>query len=136
MTHFKKKAELFISFFAKQCSLISSSSELSFNLHSTTEKPLDTLNFSNKDTEKIIQNLDSNKAHSHDKISIRMIKIYEKLVCKSLKLTFNQRINTGSFLLEWKKVNEVPVHKIGDKQCLKITDQSHCFQFAEKYLRD
>ena len=70
VTDFKKKAELFNSFFAKQCSLISNSSELPLNLHYTTEKRLNTLNFSNNDTEKIIQNLDPNKAHGHDKISI------------------------------------------------------------------
>ena len=28
-------------------------------------------------------------------------------------------IETGSFPLEWKKANVVPVHKKGDKQCLK-----------------
>ena len=42
VTDFKKKAELFNSFFAKQCSLISNSSELPLNLHYTTEKRLNT----------------------------------------------------------------------------------------------
>ena len=75
VTDFKKKAELSNSFFAKQCSLLSSSSELPSNLHCTTEKRLNTLHFSNNDIEKIMQNLDPNKAHGHDKISIHMIKI-------------------------------------------------------------
>ena len=48
---FKEKAELFNSFFAKQCSLISDSSELPPNLHFTTEKRLDTPNFSDNDIE-------------------------------------------------------------------------------------
>ena len=73
---FQKKAELFNSFFAKQWSLISNSSELPLNLHFTTEKHLDTLNFSDNDTE--------NKAHEHDKISICMIKICSKSFCKPL----------------------------------------------------
>ena len=73
VTDFKKKAELFNSFFAKQCSLV-----LPLNLHFTTKKLLDTLTFSNNDIEKIIQNLDQNKAHGHDKISIRKIKICGK----------------------------------------------------------
>ena len=54
VTDFKKKAELFNSFFAKQCSLISNSSELPLNLHYVTEKRLHTLSFSNNDIEKII----------------------------------------------------------------------------------
>ena len=71
----KKKAELFNSFFPKQCSLISNSSELCINFHYRTEKRLDTLNFSNNDNAKFTQNLDPNKAHGHDKIRIRTIKI-------------------------------------------------------------
>ena len=85
VTDFKKKAELFYSFFAKQCSLISNSSEIPLNLHFTTEKRLDTRNFSNNDIEKIIQNLDPNKNHGHDKISIRMIKICGKSIGKPLQ---------------------------------------------------
>ena len=99
--------------------MISNSSELPLNLHYATEKRLNTLSFSNNDTEKIIQNLDPNKAHGHDKISIRMIKICSKSICKPLQLIFSQCIDTCSFPLEWKKANVVPVHKKGDKQCLK-----------------
>ena len=116
---FKKKAELFNSFFAKHCSLISNNSELPLNLHFTTEKRLNTLNFSNNEIEKIIQNLDPNKAHAHDKINIRNINICGKSICKPLNLIFNHCIDTGSFPLEWKKANIVPIHKKGDKQCLK-----------------
>ena len=47
----------------------------------TTEKRLDTLNFSNNGAENIMQNLDSNKARGHDKIGIRMIKSYGKSIC-------------------------------------------------------
>ena len=64
----------------KQGSLINNGSELPTNLHYTTEKHLNTLNFSNNNIEKIIQNLDPNKAHGHDKISIHMIKICGKSI--------------------------------------------------------
>ena len=56
VTDFKKKYELFNFFFEKQCSLINSSIELPLKLHFTTEKRLDTLNFSNNYIEKIMQN--------------------------------------------------------------------------------
>ena len=97
VTDFKKKAELFNSFFAKQCSLISNGSELTLNF---SEKRLNTLNFSNTDIEKIIRNLDPNKVHGHDKISINMIKICSKSVCKPLQLIFSQCIDTVFFPLE------------------------------------
>ena len=103
VTDFKKKAELFNSFFAKQCSLISNSSELPLNLHYTTEKHLNILNFTDNDTEKIMQNVDPNKVHGHDKISICLIKMFGKSVCKPLQLIFSQCFDTGSFSLEWKK---------------------------------
>ena len=90
-----------------------------------------TLNLSSNNTDKIIQNLDLNKAHGHDKISIRMIKICGKSIYKPLQLIFNQCIDTGSFPLEWKKANIVPIHQKGDKQCLETIYQSHCLQFAE-----
>ena len=48
-----------------------------------------------------------------------MIKICGKSICKPLQLIFNQCIDTGSFPLGRKKANVVPVHKKGDKQCLK-----------------
>ena len=51
VTDFKKKAELFNPFFEEQSSFISNSSEPPLNLHFTTEKRLDTLNFSNNDIE-------------------------------------------------------------------------------------
>ena len=84
--------------------MISNSSELPLNFNNTTEQHLNTLKFSDNDIEKIIQNLDPNKAHGHD---------------KHLQLIFSQCIDTGSFPLGWKKAKLVPVHKTGDKQCLK-----------------
>ena len=66
MTDFKKKAELFNSFFAKYFSLINNSSELPLSLRKTIENRLNTLNLSNNDIEKIIKNLDPNKGHGHD----------------------------------------------------------------------
>ena len=48
-----------------------------------------------------------------------MIKICGKSICKPPQTIFSQCIDTGSYPLEWEKANVVPVHKKGDKQCLK-----------------
>ena len=66
VTDFKEKAELFNAFFAKQCSLIENDSSLPKNLIYLTEKRLRKIRFSEDDIERIIQNLDPNKAHGHD----------------------------------------------------------------------
>ena len=88
----KEKAELFNSFFTKQCSIIDNGSEIPSFLHPKTEEFLSNITFTESDIEKVIQNLNSNKAHGHDMIKILMLKICGK-IC------------------EWKKANVVPVHK-------------------------
>ena len=84
-----------------------------------THESLSTINFSTDGILKIITNLDLNKAHAHDMITIRMIKLCEISICRPLKLIFQSCLESGKFPTEWKKTNVVPVHKKGDKQILK-----------------
>ena len=84
-----------------------------------TDNRLSSVNFSQDDIAKIIQNLDPNKAHGHDNISIRMLKICGSSIYKPLEMIFKQCIETGVFPSEWKKANIVPIHKKGDKQTLE-----------------
>ena len=88
ITNFKVKAELFNSFFASQCSLIKNDSKLPSYLNYRTDNRLSAVNFSIDDIAKILQNLDPNKAHSHDKISIRMLQLRGNSICKPLELIF------------------------------------------------
>ena len=119
ITNFKVKAELFNSFFASQCSLIKNDSKLPSYLNYNTDNRLSTVNFSIDDIAKIIQNLDPNKAHGHDKISIQMLQLCGNSICKPLELIFQQAIESGFFPSEWKKGNVTPIHKKDDKKCLK-----------------
>ena len=64
ITDFKEKAELFNSFFSKQCSIMDNGSKLPSNL----------VYHNSEDIGKVISDLDPNKAHGHDMISIRMLK--------------------------------------------------------------
>ena len=73
------------------------------------------LTFSAGDIAKIIQNLNSNKAHGHDNISIWMLKICDDTICKPLDLIFKQALIIDTYPSDWKKGNIVPVHKKGDK---------------------
>ena len=126
VTCFKEKAELFDTFFAKQRSLIDNNSNLPNQLIHSTEK--------SEDNEGFLQNLDPNKAHGHDQISIRMLKISGKTICKPLECIFRECLNTALFPLDWRKTNLVPVYKKGDKQCLKIIVPSHFYQFAANFF--
>ena len=116
---FKEKAEFFNSFFSNQCYLLKNCSKLPTNPRYVTDERLRTINFTADNIEKIIVSLNSNKAHGHDNISIRMLKICGDTICKPLELIFKQALTTGVFPSEWKKGNIVPCYKKGDKQNLK-----------------
>ena len=107
------------SHFATQCSLISNSSKLPSHTQYLTDNRLSCVSYSHDKIIKVIQNLYPSKMHGHDNISIRMLKVCGPSICKPLEIIFNQCLETGVFLSEWKKGNIVSIHKKGDKQILK-----------------
>ena len=52
---------------------------------------------------KIVQNLDSSKAHGRNNIGIRMLKIFSSSIYKPLAIIFKQCVDTGIFPFEWKE---------------------------------
>ena len=119
ITDFKKKAELFHSIFANQCSLIKNISQLPRTLSYETKERLSSVKITNDDILKIIAKLDPSKADGHDKFSFCIIKIFSTSICKPLRLIFNHGTENGIYQCEWKKANVVPIHKKGDSQTLK-----------------
>ena len=92
VTNFKEKAELFNSFSAKQCSVIDNGSQI---LHPKPDKSLSNITFTEKDIEKVAQNLDLNEAHGHDMVSIRMLKLCRKSIIKPLLIISNKCLVKG-----------------------------------------
>ena len=85
---------------------------------------MNTTNFTEDDILKVLRKLDPDKAHGHDEISIRMIQICDKAICKPSHSIFSSCIESGIFPTEWKMANAVPIHKRDDKQNNKL---STCF---------
>ena len=85
MTDFREKTDFFNSCFAKQCSLINSDSSLPFEKIKKTDNSLSSIGFSTDGKLKVINNLGSNKAHNHDGISIKILKICGFSVCRPFK---------------------------------------------------
>ena len=83
--------------------------------HHLHAKP--TLN--HNDISSIIKNLDSNKAHGCDNISIKMIQICGESIALPLKLLFETALKEKKFPDIWKLANVVPVHKKEEKNLLK-----------------
>ena len=60
--------------------------------------------------------MNSNKAHGHDGVSMRTLKICGPSVIKPLTLLFNNCLRYGVFRNDWKKANVIQVDKKGNKQ--------------------
>ena len=56
------------------------------------------------------------KAHSHDDISVRMVKICDDSIKKPLPIIYKNCIKTSIYTNAWKKYNIASVLKKGDKQ--------------------
>ena len=80
---------------------------------------LPSCHFAKEDILRIINNLDPNKAHGHDEISIRILKICGDSICRPLNIIFKTCLRISKFPLEWKKADIVPIHKKGDKEAVK-----------------
>ena len=116
VTNFLEKANLFNEFFSKQCQLLQNNSTLPKTNTYHTENRLNDITFDNEKLLKIIQSLDANKAHGSDGISIRMQKLSSPPIIKPLSIIFQNCMISGIFPDDWKKGNNVPVHKKNIKQ--------------------
>ena len=85
----------------------------------TPNETLSSLEIIASDIGKIIIALKVNKAHGHDEISIRMLKLCESAITELLYLIFKNCLSSNTFPDVWKEANVISVCKKGDKQVLK-----------------
>ena len=117
------KLSYLILFFAKQCFLAIKNSEISPTIFLKTNKYLSNVILTKHGIEKILLNLNPNKAHGHDSTSIRILQICGKYICKPYEIIYKSCFEKACFRFEWKKANVVPVHHKGDRKLLRITVQ-------------
>ena len=110
VTDFKEKVNLFNEFFCKQCTPVANDSTLP-TLLETPNETLSSIEIIASDIGKIIKALKVNKAHGHDEISIRMLKLCESAITEPLYLIFKNCLSSNTFPDVWKKANVIPVHK-------------------------
>ena len=101
---------MFNNYFVSQCTPIKNGSKLP-NFSYKTEKILTLFDIKDEDILSIIKNLNVDKAHGWDQLSIRMIKTCGDAITFPLKLIFKSMINEGVFPDYWKKSNVVLIHK-------------------------
>ena len=90
---FKEKSWTFQLFFSKQRAIIDNGSKLPSNLVYHTNKKLCDIVFNSEYIGKVISGLVPNKAHGHDMISIRMLKMCGESIQKPLEYIFRASLN-------------------------------------------
>ena len=116
-TDFQTKANMFNVFFSNQCTIENNQSSLPSFINKTGLR-LPNITFSLDDICKIIKNLNPNKAHGHDGISIKMIQLCGNSLTTPLSIIFQNALASGTFPDSWKKGNVFPVHKKASKQII------------------
>ena len=102
---FTKKGNLFNDFFATQCTPLTNSSVLPSKICFKIHLRLNSISFEKEDILKRIRNLNVNKAHGHDDISIGMLKMCDSEVVEPLSLIYKNSIDSGIFADIWKRSN-------------------------------
>ena len=118
VTDIRTKANVFNKFFAEQCTPLNNGSVLPSNQEFLTQKRLCSIDLRNDEILKLIRSLNVHKAHGHDDISIRMIKICDKSLVKPLIILFQNSITSIHYPHIWKRSNIIPVHKKNYKQLI------------------
>ena len=111
ISDFEVKANHFNNIFASQCTPLDNSSKIHKSQTYITNTKLSSVKFENKDIINIIRSLNVSKAHGHDNISIRMLKICDSAIVEPLSILFNNCLNQSIFPDIWKRSNICPIHK-------------------------
>ena len=111
----KLKAEIFNKYFAHQCTINDNGSVLP-NFMSKTDTSLYHVSVTKNHIINIIKNLNSNKAHGYDGISVTMFELCAPEVAIPLQIIFQDCINSGRFPDCWKYANVQPIHKKDNRQ--------------------
>ena len=84
-------------FFASKCTPLIHNSVLPDSVNYISTARLSSINFNNVDIVKIIRPLNVNKAHGHNDISVRVIKLCGQSIVKPLSTILKNCIDDGIF---------------------------------------
>ena len=123
----------------EQCSIYDNGSTLPASYTRSDQ----TLDFIDTDDHKILRaiwNLNPNKAHGCDDISIRMLKFCDDSIVLPLRHNFTKYLEFQTFPILWKRANTLPVHKKQSRRLIKgyrpISLLPICGKIFEKLIFD
>ena len=103
-----------------QCNPLPNDSKLPENQTCITGTKISSFRIEDEKIYKIIRTLDISKAHGHDELSIRMLKLCDKSIVKPLSMIFKYCKLNKTFPNLWKKANFVRINKKEEKDLIKI----------------
>ena len=77
---------------------------------------LENISINSKEVFRILKSLDISKATGPDGISARLLRQVAPAISESLTKLFNISLAENKFPSEWKKANEIPIFKKGDRK--------------------
>ena len=111
-SNFREKASIFKDFFVQQCQSIANNSILPTNQIFYTQNRLRDFDIDSGKISKLINGLNPHKAHGHNGISLRMVKLCNlTTITKPLSVVYKSCLQQGVFPDEWKKGNIIPLCK-------------------------
>ena len=134
LTDFKAKANVFNDFFSKQCTPLVNGSKLPENQVELTNSRINSVPFSDDLVINIIRNSNVIKTHGHGDISIRIIKMCDESLVRTVSIIFRNYLNSCIYPSTWKKANVIPVHKKNDKQCMNNYRLCRFYQYLRKFF--
>ena len=139
ITDFKEKCVIFNDYFKSQCTLVATTSTLP-PLNISTNLRLNEVKFSKENVTNHIRNLKPDKAHGHDGIPARILKICDDSISEPLFIIFKKCLAESFFPNKWKKANVVPIHKKNEKNCINnyrpVSLLPICGKIFEKIIFD
>ena len=113
------KANIFNTFFAKQCTTVQTDSILPADNGEPPPYQILSVTFTINDIRDLLKGLNPNKSHGCDGISIRMLKLCGEGLAKPLFKIFTNCVSKKCFPDLWKKGNIIPIHKKDEKYLVK-----------------
>ena len=108
------KCKIFNDLFKNNCNTTSTTSTLP-PLFKVTPLSLNRVDFTEDNVTEHIRRLNHNKAHGHDNIPIRILKLFDKSISKPLYSIYRKCVSHGYFPQKWKMANVIPIHKKNEK---------------------
>ena len=108
VSKFKEKANHLNCFLASHCTPLDNNSKIPETQTFVIDYKLFSVQFEDNDIIKKIRSLGICKAHGHDDMSIRMLRLCDLAIVKPLSIIFRNSIDQSTFADIWKKSNICP----------------------------